>query len=265
MPSVRSRLVTAKYRSNLRMSAPIVDSAVAWYTTTSGRAAIIADSVATASRTSMTSGSAPAAASPPAFEAVVVVAVTSWPAPTSIGSSCRPTTPVAPMTKIRILVLLTMARSLRFTATVGTTTVAAIPRRYYPRWEFDRCPARRLPSFGEVVASDPSPGCVRGGTIRGEHRRPGCEAGDHGVRGARDVGAGERRPGAGRVVGVQAARAAATTRLGVASSLGGAPAIGHDARAHPGLWPRRVRQVEPVGRLGTRRGTGRRLALARRG
>ena len=102
VPSVRSRLVTAKYRSNLRMLAPIVDSAVAWYTTTSGRAAMSADSVAAASRTSMTSGSAPAAVSPPAFETVVVVAVTSWPAPTSIGSSCRPTTPVAPMTKIRI-------------------------------------------------------------------------------------------------------------------------------------------------------------------
>ena len=126
----------------------------------------------------MTSGSAPAAASPPAFETVVVVAVTSWPAPTSIGTSCRPTTPVAPMTKIRISRAPHHGQVPTVHSDGRDDDGGGHPPSVPPEVGVRPVSGTSAPTFGEVVASDPSPGCVRGGTIRGEHRRPGCEAGD---------------------------------------------------------------------------------------
>ena len=57
MPSVRSRFVSAKARSKWRRSSE--ESAVAWWTITSGRASATARPTASASKASATTGRAP--------------------------------------------------------------------------------------------------------------------------------------------------------------------------------------------------------------
>ena len=101
MPSVRSRLVSAKVPSKSR-GEPIPASAVSWCMTASGRAAAIAASTAGRSSASTTTGSAPAARMASARAGERVVPVTWWPAATSSGISREPMAPAAPARKMRI-------------------------------------------------------------------------------------------------------------------------------------------------------------------
>ena len=71
--------------------------------TTSGLAESTAARTAGASRPSATTGSAPIRLTATAFIAVRVMPVTEYPAATNARTSSRPTAPVAPATKIRML------------------------------------------------------------------------------------------------------------------------------------------------------------------
>ncbi len=105
VPSVRSRFVPANASSRLRRL-PRSDSAVAWWTTTSGPASDTAFPTATASRTSSTRGSAPRARRSSTLPGDRVVPTTWWPLARSSGTSRLPITPVAPATKILMISLL---------------------------------------------------------------------------------------------------------------------------------------------------------------
>ena len=94
MPSVRSRFVSAKALSMLRMSMPV--SAVIWWTITSGFAVSTAALTEAASRPSMICAVAPSARISPALASVRVVPVTVWPLAIRSGISARPAAPVAP-------------------------------------------------------------------------------------------------------------------------------------------------------------------------
>ena len=102
VPVVRSSLVTAKSRSRWR-GARMSPSAVIWWMITSGAAARTAAITASRSSPSSTAGSAPAARSGAALPGVRVVAMTWRPAATSPGTRCRPSAPVAPVTKTRMM------------------------------------------------------------------------------------------------------------------------------------------------------------------
>ena len=95
VPSVRSRLVCAKSRSKWRRSSE-PDSAVSWWTITSGSAAATARATASGSSASATTGVAPSARTASRREALRVIPTTSWPRATSRGTSCVPRAPVAP-------------------------------------------------------------------------------------------------------------------------------------------------------------------------
>ena len=68
--------------------------------TVSGRAATTASRSAAASNTSQMTGTAPRAANRSALSGDRVIPDTSWPAPTSNGTSRIPSTPLAPARKI---------------------------------------------------------------------------------------------------------------------------------------------------------------------
>ena len=101
VPSVRSRFVAANARSMLRGSLRS-PSAVSWWTTTSGSAAVTAATTASRSSASATTASAPAARSAPAFAPDLVMPVTSWPSAISARTSGVPMAPVAPAMKMRM-------------------------------------------------------------------------------------------------------------------------------------------------------------------
>jgi hypothetical protein len=103
VPRVRSAFVAANSLSGLRkLRRPA--SAVISCTITSGAAARTAATTASRSSPSSTTGSAPASRNSPALPGVLVVAVTSCPAATSPGTRCRPSAPVAPVTKTRMII-----------------------------------------------------------------------------------------------------------------------------------------------------------------
>jgi hypothetical protein len=106
VPSVRSRFVTAKSRSNFFGLPVIAPSAVSWWTTTSGFASATAVRTLSASSPSMTTPVTPCVprrASPASFR---LVPNTSCPAVTSSGPRRLPSAPVAPAMKIFMAVLL---------------------------------------------------------------------------------------------------------------------------------------------------------------
>ncbi len=72
-------------------------------TITSGAAASTAATTASRSSPSRTTGSAPASRNCATLPGVLVVAVTSCPAATSPGTRYRPSAPVAPVTKTRMI------------------------------------------------------------------------------------------------------------------------------------------------------------------
>src|SRR5438874_1748237 len=80
---------------------------------TSGSASEIARPTASASSRSRTTGCAPSARRVSSFRADVVVPTTSWPASASSGTSCLPSTPDAPATKILIASSFRSVRALR--------------------------------------------------------------------------------------------------------------------------------------------------------
>ena len=94
VPSVRSRLVVWKALSMSFMSMP--DSAVIWWTITSGRVASTAARTEVLSSPSMIWAFAPSARSSPVLVSLRVVPVTLWPLEISTGMSARPAAPVAP-------------------------------------------------------------------------------------------------------------------------------------------------------------------------
>src|ERR1700737_3970242 len=100
-PSRRSRLVLASCCSYLRGSIPGGMSVNSWITA-SGLAAITAARSESASSASQSTASAPCARRRSARSAERVMPVGSWPASTSLGTSARPITPVAPATKTLI-------------------------------------------------------------------------------------------------------------------------------------------------------------------
>ena len=103
MPSVRSRLVWAKSRAKCRMSGAC-GIAVSWCTITSGSASATASATASASSASATAGVAPSSSSSRRLDSLRVMPVTAWPRATSRGTSWRPSAPVAPATKIFMVV-----------------------------------------------------------------------------------------------------------------------------------------------------------------
>ena len=84
MPSVLSRLVSAKALSMLRMSMPV--SAVIWWTITSGFDVSTARLTEASSRPSMSCGVAPSARSSSTLASLRVVPVTVWPLVIRSGS-----------------------------------------------------------------------------------------------------------------------------------------------------------------------------------
>src|SRR3954447_10080954 len=113
VPSLRSRFVCANVSSNFRKFPPMPLSAVASWTTTSGSAWETARPTASASSRSRTTGCAPSARSVWSFWGEVVVPTTSWPASASSGTSCLPSAPDAPATKIFIACSFRSIRALR--------------------------------------------------------------------------------------------------------------------------------------------------------
>ncbi len=95
---MRSRLVSAKSRSNARRLTR-GGMAVSWWTTTSGPACRTAANTASSSSASATTGSAPPARMVSALLGERVIPTTTWPARTIIGTSRRPIVPLAPATK----------------------------------------------------------------------------------------------------------------------------------------------------------------------
>src|SRR3954447_3657231 len=96
VPSVRRRFVGAKSRSKWR-GAPMPDSAVTSWTTTSGFAITTASMTASRSSASATTGSPPSSRTTSGRDRVMPA--TSCPRETSSGTSRLPTAPVAPATK----------------------------------------------------------------------------------------------------------------------------------------------------------------------
>src|SRR5690625_4129566 len=77
--------------------------AVIWCTITSGRACATASPTDAASSPSITTARAPSPSSRLTLASLVEVAVTSWPAATSIGSNRRPSIPLPPATNTFIV------------------------------------------------------------------------------------------------------------------------------------------------------------------
>src|SRR5918995_533885 len=101
VPSGRRGFAVSTPRSNRRRSG-VPERAVAWCTITSGCTRATASPTAVPSRPSSTSGVAPIASTSPALLGDRVVATTSWPRSTNLGTSALPTAPVAPLTSTRM-------------------------------------------------------------------------------------------------------------------------------------------------------------------
>src|SRR5215472_1475693 len=102
VPSVRSRLVSAKVRSSF-LEKPRPASAVAWWMIASGLISRMARRTAPGSSRSSATGCAPSTRTRSALPGDLNVPITSCPRAVSWGTSREPIAPLAPMTMTRMI------------------------------------------------------------------------------------------------------------------------------------------------------------------